>query len=223
MTMEPKLHFLRSFAEFCHDRLMQDADHGKCRQAMASMGVLNIEDVCSTYRIGYAPESKEDVREWARNIDYPHGQEWEQTLERLLPEFGRYCGRMVIPLEDEKCEVVGLVGRILSEEVVPKYIASPDSDVFSKDEYVYGLVQTIDALQNATSRSVHVYEGQVDVWLALKDTNGASVCGIRTAKQAEAVAKVVDEAVLVFDKTPACEKLADIARGLLAAAGVRIA
>lgn len=43
--------------------------------------------------------------------------------------------RVIFPIRDPKGRVVGFGGRALNDEIKPKYINSPDSEVFHKISY----------------------------------------------------------------------------------------
>ncbi len=49
--------------------------------------------------------------------------------------------RVIFPIRDPKGRVVGFGGRALNDEIKPKYINSPDSEVFHKNQLLYGLYE----------------------------------------------------------------------------------
>ena len=49
--------------------------------------------------------------------------------------------RVIFPIRDTKGRVVGFGGRALNDEIKPKYINSPDSEVFHKNQLLYGLYE----------------------------------------------------------------------------------
>src|SRR5690606_19303645 len=49
--------------------------------------------------------------------------------------------RVMFPMRDTKGRVVGFGGRALNAETKPKYVNSPDSEVFHKKQLLYGVYE----------------------------------------------------------------------------------
>lgn len=56
-------------------------------------------------------------------------------------DFDLLRDRVIFPIRDPKGRVVGFGGRALNDEIKPKYINSPDSEVFHKNQLLYGLYE----------------------------------------------------------------------------------
>jgi len=56
-------------------------------------------------------------------------------------DFDLLRDRVIFPIRDSKGRVVGFGGRALNDEIKPKYINSPDSEVFHKNRLLYGLYE----------------------------------------------------------------------------------
>src|SRR5208337_1702250 len=50
-----------------------------------------------------------------------------------------FRGRIVVPICDVRGKIVGFGGRAIGRDVLPKYINSPESPVFTKRSILYGL------------------------------------------------------------------------------------
>ena len=82
--------------------------------------------------------------------------------------FDRFRGRMMMPWTDENgqvpgfgaCRVEGLNRRTPTLNDNPKYVNSPDSDIFHKREELYGLGQAQEAIRR--EKHVYVTEGYMD-------------------------------------------------------------
>lgn len=94
-------------------------------------------------------------------------------------------GRLLIPLRDERGQVVGFSGRAMDpmigslsmeevrrKESAPKYVNSPSSEVFQKGELLFGWYEAVPSIRK--SGSVVLVEGYTDV-MRLHD------CGVTTA------------------------------------------
>jgi DNA primase len=74
--------------------------------------------------------------------------------------YDRFRDRLMIPICDLRGRVIGFGGRTLSDEQ-PKYLNSPETELFDKGNTLYGLDRAKDSI-NKTDRAV-VVEGYFDV------------------------------------------------------------
>jgi DNA primase len=74
--------------------------------------------------------------------------------------YDRFRDRLMIPIRDVRGRVIGFGGRTLSDEQ-PKYLNSPETELFDKGKTLYGLDRAKDTI-NQTDRAV-VVEGYFDV------------------------------------------------------------
>ncbi|AFY94045.1 DNA primase [Chamaesiphon minutus] len=74
--------------------------------------------------------------------------------------YDRFRDRLMIPICDLRSRVIGFGGRTLSDEQ-PKYLNSPETELFDKGNTLYGLDRAKDAISK-TDRAV-VVEGYFDV------------------------------------------------------------
>lgn len=88
---------------------------------------------------------------------------------KVAPKFFK---RIMFPIQDSTGKVIGFGGRIL-DNGKPKYLNSPETDIFKKRHVLYGLHQ----FRELKSHQVLVVEGYMDV-LALHSANipGAVAC-----------------------------------------------
>ncbi|MBM4354811.1 MAG: DNA primase [Deltaproteobacteria bacterium] len=73
----------------------------------------------------------------------------------------RFGGRVTFPVLTMTEQVAGFSGRALPGGLDPKYLNSPDSEVFKKGELLFGLVQARDAVKKQDQAIL--VEGQLDV------------------------------------------------------------
>jgi len=74
--------------------------------------------------------------------------------------YDRFRDRLMIPICDLRGRVIGFGGRTLSDEQ-PKYLNSPETELFDKGQTLYGLDRAKDSI-NKTDRAI-VVEGYFDV------------------------------------------------------------
>ena len=175
--------------------------------------------VAKLYGLGYAPPG------WD-NLLLKLGQN-EHTLALLLqtgltiekPDDGkrydRFRDRIMFPIRDSRGRVIGFGGRVLGNDK-PKYLNSPETEVFHKGRELYGLYEALQ--RNRKLERLVVVEGYMDVIaLAQYGLNNAvatlgTACGEEHLKLAF---RHVGEIVFCFDGDPAGRNAAK--RALLAA------
>lgn len=170
------------------------------------------------YRLGLAPPDRFTLYNNCRNR-YP-----EAVLDAsglfARGERGRcdrFHGRLIFPVCDASGRVVALGGRLLEGDG-PKYINSPETEIFRKGEVLYGLHQARDAVRRA-ERAVLV-EGYVDVVLCHQSGIGEAVAPLGTAfteAQARLVRRFADRVIFALDADAAGAKGAE--RGIDVALG----
>ena len=93
------------------------------------------------WRLGYAPEDWQHLEK-----AFPQDIEGLKQLGLIRSsdsgrDFDLLRDRVIFPIRDHKGRVVGFGGRALNDEIKPKYINSPDSEVFHKNQLLYGLYE----------------------------------------------------------------------------------
>src|SRR5690606_217755 len=136
--------------------------------------------------------------------------------------YDRVRDRIVFPIKDALGRVVGFSGRVLGD-ATPKYLNSPESEVFRKSELLYGLDRARTSIREAGE--VVVVEGYTDV-MALHQvgmTNAVAALGATlTTEQADALERLDARTVyLAFDSDEAGQRA--ILSGLDQAVGRKLA
>jgi DNA primase len=158
------------------------------------------------FRVGYAPP-----RGTAGFIGVARGLGLDgKTLEGagLLNSRGgeRFAGRVTFPISDRRGRIVGFGGRAMGDSQ-PKYLNSPETDVFNKRELLYGIPQVLDAVRR--EKSVLVVEGYTDVLMLYQQgiQNAVATLGTATTPgHLRALSRYADKILLLFDPDAAGEK-----------------
>jgi DNA primase len=122
-------------------------------------------EVISTWRLGYSPSSTTTLQQHLINRGYEmdviaraglvvptrDGSDWIDTFR----------GRLMIPIANQVGQIVGFGARALANEKA-KYINSPETEIFKKNELLFGLNLARRAIKQADS--VLVVEGYFDVF-----------------------------------------------------------
>lgn len=121
----------------------------------------------------------------------------------------RFRGRLMLPIRDLSGRMTGFGARALDADQQPKYLNSPQTEIFDKSSVLYGVHRGGDAIKD-TGRAVLV-EGYLD---AVR----AHLCGYRnvvaslgtavTAQQLTALTRLTSSVVLALDPDPAGQSAA---------------
>ena len=123
-------------------------------------------------------------------------------------EYDKFRHRIMFPIHDRRGRVIGFGGRALDEDG-PKYLNSPETELFHKGRELYGLYMARKS--QAKLDQVLVVEGYMDV-VALAQfgfPNCVATLGTATTgDQAELLFRAADEVVFCFDGDRAGRKAA---------------
>ncbi len=173
----------------------------------------------AAFHIGWAPDTWRGLRDFLTSRGYDDS---EMIAAGMLvqPESGaqpydRFRGRIIIPITDERGVFIGMGGRGLHGEE-PKYLNSPQSDLFDKGRTLYGL-QLAGKEIRETGVAV-VVEGYMDVigpWQAGFRNVVASMGTSLTERHAALLRRFTKKVVLAMDPDAAGLAAAERAGGLL--------
>ncbi len=158
------------------------------------------------FRLGYAPDEWDGLVGILRD----HKLDLDMAVQAgvIIPKknggyYDRFRGRIIFPIFDLRQQVVGFGGRVLDNSL-PKYVNTPETPVFHKGEFLYGLHASYKAIRDK-SRAV-IVEGYMD-WLALRNHGlhevVATLGTALTAKHVRRLKGYAREAVIVFDSDEA--------------------
>lgn len=92
--------------------------------------------------------------------------------------YDRFRGRVMFPIRNARGQVIGFGARVMGSGE-PKYLNSPETDIFKKGQEVYGLWEGRDAIRKA-QRAI-VCEGYMDVIQLSQAGFGEAVAALGTA------------------------------------------
>ena len=200
-----------------YQQALAGEDGATARDYLAATRGLSAETVAQ-FRLGWAPD------EWRALHDHLIGRGYraeDAVAAGVLAQgegggapYDRFRGRVVIPIADERGRCVGLGGRILGAGE-PKYLNSPQTELFDKGRTLYGLDAT--GPQARELGEIVVVEGYLDVigpWQAgfrnLAATMGTSL----TEGHAAVLKRFARRIVLAMDPDSAGMAAAERAGGL---------
>lgn len=111
------------------------------------------------FRIGYSPKVGDALVQFLRK----KGFSMEEIGDAgLLNRFSKdlFKGRMMVPFIDTNGQVIGYTARVL-DGGEPKYLNTPETLLFNKSRYIFGLYQAREAIRR--DNFVVIVEGNMDV------------------------------------------------------------
>jgi DNA primase len=180
------------------------------------------------FRLGLAPEG------WENLVQRLRGRVADETLVQAglatRRETGRgglydrFRNRLMVPLVASGGVVVGFGARALSDADQPKYLNSPETPVYHKGAFLYGLDAARRRVEN--DGEMIVVEGYFDA-IALHQAglgNTVATSGTAlTADQARLLKRVVPRVVLTYDGDTAGQEAMMRSLGVLLAEGLDVA
>ena len=156
------------------------------------------------FALGFAPPG------WDNLLSYMQQQGAESALladagmVKAKPEEGklydRFRDRIIFPIRDTRGRTVAFGGRSLSSESMPKYLNSPETEVFHKGRVLYGLYEA--RRQASHLAKLVVVEGYMDVVALAQHGIGYSIATLGTATSTDQVTqmfRLVPQIVFCFD------------------------
>ena len=194
-------------ADLFHLMFLWDTRGASARKYMEQRGLTN--ETVITFQIGYAP----DDWGWITRKLLKKGHTREDIILAGLARKKRgkdsaydyFRDRIIFPIQNNG-DILGFGGRQLNPGQGPKYLNSPTTPIFKKQEILYGFPQALFWIKSV--QSVTLVEGYMDV-LALHQQgfhNTVGIMGIFLSEtQAKFLSKHVKRAVLALDPDEAAE------------------
>lgn len=158
-------------------------------------------DVVQQYSLGFSPD---DWHTTSRQFAAQYGQDkllasGLQLKNEAGKIYDRFRGRLMFPIRNRKGQVIGFGGRVLGVGT-PKYLNSPETEVFHKGSELYGLFEARQ--QTRQLERLLVVEGYMDV-IALAQfgiSYAVATLGTATTQQhINLLFRQVPEVIFCFD------------------------
>ena len=183
------------------------------------------EEIIKKYGFGYAPDSWDYV---LTRLARKHGEKTLELAGLVMPRksgtgyYDRFRNRLMIPIHSETGALVGFGGRSLDGSD-PKYLNSPESELFNKSRLLYNLHRSKDAMRKI-DRAILV-EGYFDV-IALDHAGVpgvvASMGTSLTTGQASLLRRYTTRVVIAYDGDDAGRNATLRAAPVLLSAGLTV-
>lgn len=185
---------------FFQDQL-QTAAGAKARAYLRDRGLTG--RTIETFRLGYAPESRNALKEHLASKGVPKEQMEACGLvvhENVPVSYDRFRDRIMFPILSSREKVIAFGGRAMAADALAKYLNSNETELFHKGNVLYNFARARRATQ--ASGTVIAVEGYMDV-IALHQAgveNAVAPLGTAlTENQLELLWKMTPQPVLCFD------------------------
>ncbi|QNK62547.1 DNA primase [Pedobacter sp. PAMC26386] len=162
------------------------------------------EDIIKKFELGYSPDQWDALILSAASAG--HKEEYlEKTGLAIRNDKGkvydRFRGRVMFPIHNFTGRVIGFGGRTLkTDKNVPKYVNSPESDIYHKSNVLYGLFQAKKAIRDADN--CYLVEGYADV-LSVHQANIENVVASSgtslTIEQIRLIGRFTQNVTILYD------------------------
>ncbi len=123
------------------------------------------DDIIKKFELGYSPDVWDALTQGAISEGYniQFLEETGLTIRKDNEKFyDRFRGRVMFPIHSFTGRVIGFGGRTLkTDKAVPKYVNSPESDIYHKSNVLYGLFFAKKSIRDEDN--CYLVEGYADV------------------------------------------------------------
>ncbi|MDD7305601.1 MAG: DNA primase [Peptoniphilaceae bacterium] len=172
--------------------------------------------IVNTFMLGYAKNSWDDLLKYVTEKDYLLEDIEKLGLIKKSDKgtyYDKYRDRLIFPIINHYGKIIGFGGRAISGQM-PKYLNSPESEVFKKRYNLYGL----NVFKKQNKRDIILVEGYMDV-IGLNnrgvDLAVASLGTAFTHEQAKLLKRYADNIYICYDSDTAGIKATDRAIEIL--------
>ncbi|PRR77229.1 DNA primase [Clostridium liquoris] len=173
---------------------------------LTSRGIT--ERTITNFGLGYAVDSWDGLLRFLKSKGY---SELDMLAAGLIIKsnkgslYDRFRNRIIFPVFDYKGRVIGFGGRVLDNSK-PKYLNSPETNIFKKGTNLYGLNF---AMKNNTDGMFIIVEGYMDCISLHQYGINSAVASLGTAltsNQAKLLKRYADKVIISYDADLAGEK-----------------
>jgi len=144
------------------------------------------KETIEEFQIGYAP-SPEILRKWLKQKGF------NENEIQLAGGPDRFYRRIVFPIRDVMGNTVGFTGRVIDSNMEPKYLNTPETDIFHKGRLLYNLDKARGEIK--LEDNAVIVEGQMDVIASYQ-------AGVKNVIASSGTALTPDHLLILYRYTP---------------------
>lgn len=191
----------RAAAEYYHRLLTQDADAGRVMQYLRERHLDG--EIVERFQLGYAGDQWSGLHQHLTQKGYDQEVIKESGLIRRSKNqdgyYDLFRDRIIFPIYNYQGSIVGFGGRTL-QDATPKYLNTPETQVYVKRNHLYGLYQARETLRK-TNEAILV-EGYMDCLKLQQHGIYQAVASLGTAltrEQAMLLRRYAEHIIILYD------------------------
>lgn len=193
---------INSIVSKYYQKTLESTRGNQARQYLEKRGIP--KEVAAEFGLGYAPDGWDSLTKFLTKHKVPLG--FAEKVGLLVRRnsgdgfYDRFRGRLMFPIVNVDGKVIGFGGRVVDGEGEPKYINSPESEVYHKRSSFYGLDKSRDHIRRA--RRAIIVEGYMDFLSVYSSGIKNAVATLGTALTRDHVGvlkRYTDRYVVIFD------------------------
>lgn len=182
----------------------QVLDEPQGRDARAYIDRRGItKSIAETFNLGYAPDSWNALGDYLHKKGFAHQDIVLAGVIKHNEDRNSYYdllrNRLVFPIFNHYGEIIGFGGRVMDDSM-PKYLNSPETEIFSKRKNLYGLYFARDSIR--TNNEAILVEGYMDCLklhqAGIKNAVG-SLGTAFTVEQARLLHRYTEKVLVLYD------------------------
>lgn len=200
-AFERQLGLLEETAQFYHRLLLESPDAQIARDYVARRSLS--AETSENFLLGYAPDGWQNTLNHLKQLGYTENDVVDTGVAIRNDRgrvYDRFRHRLVIPIRDGRGRVIGFGARALRDEDNPKYLNSPQTDLFDKSHTLFGL--DLARREIRESETAIIVEGYMDVMQAHQAGFRNVIAQMGTAltdAQLQTLRKYADRLILALD------------------------
>lgn len=154
------------------------------------------DDTIREFQLGYSPEEWDAFTRFALKNGYSTEmlEKSGLSINKDGKFYDRFRGRVMFPIHSQAGRVIGFGGRIMSSDKTrPKYVNSPESEIYNKSKVLYGISYAKHAI--AANDMCYLVEGYTDVISMYR-------AGVQNVVSSSGTSLTVDQIRLIKRYTP---------------------
>ena len=165
------------------------------------------EETIKHFELGYSPNSWDGLSKFLTSKKINKDDIVKAGLAKYRQDnniYDMFRGRLMFPLYDHMGRLVGFSGRALQKDQEPKYINTAETEIFHKQNFLFGLYQSKTSVRQ--ENSVLIVEGEFDMISPFQNgikNIAASKGTALTLGQINLLKRYTKNIILVFDNDPA--------------------
>jgi len=213
----------RAAADYYHQVLL--SPEGRRAQEYLFKRKVEKETVVN-YKLGYAPNEWDRLRDFLLkkgfSEEYVKSSGLIKRNENKNSYYDLFRNRLMFPIFHYNGDILGFGGRVLDDSL-PKYINTPETDIYSKRKVLFGLYQAREAIRAANE--VILLEGYMDC-LKLQQAGikncVASLGTALTQEQAALLCRYTENVLVLYDGDEAGQRETLRAIDILKSEGLKV-